>query len=110
MAQKILAKDKLDAFLQGLSRDQDLFAPAMRDGKVVWARVEKAEQALWDFSNTEMSPKDFLLPSNRVHDAFQERRGRPRGHDHARRSPRSLSRGCSLTSAPATPRPSRSWT
>jgi len=79
MAQKILAKDKLDAFLQGLSRDHDLFAPVMKDGKVGWAPVATAAEALWDFSNTEMSPKDYFFPQTECMMRFKNLPSDPEG-------------------------------
>lgn len=79
MSQKILAKDKLDAFLQGLCRDQDLFAPVMKDGKVNWAAVTTAAEAQWDFSNTELSPKDFFFPQTECMMRFKNVLGDPEG-------------------------------
>jgi sulfhydrogenase subunit beta (sulfur reductase) len=79
MSQKILAKDKLDAFLQGLCRDHDLFAPVMKDGKVNWAPVATAAEALWEFSNTEMSPKDFFFPQTECMMRFKNVLGDPEG-------------------------------
>lgn len=79
MSHKILAKDKLDAFLQGLAGDNDLFAPVMKDGKINWAAVEKADQALWEFSNTEMSPKDFFFPQTECMMRFKNVQGDPEG-------------------------------
>ncbi len=79
MSHKILAKDKLDAFLQGLCRDQDLFAPVMKDGKVGWAPVTTAAEALWEFSNSELSPKDFFFPQTECMMRFKNVQGDPEG-------------------------------
>jgi hypothetical protein len=62
MADKILAKDKLGELLAGLQKEHDVFAPALKDGKVVWDSVSTADDLLWDFSNSDMSPKDFFFP------------------------------------------------
>jgi len=62
MADKILAKDKLADFVGGLKKDLDVFAPKLADDKLVWAPLEDGGEVLWDFSNTEMSPKDFFFP------------------------------------------------
>lgn len=79
MAQKILAKDQLDAFLQGLKGASDLFAPAMVDGKTAWAPVESAAGILTEFSNTEMSPKDFFFPQTECMMRFKNLAGDPEG-------------------------------
>ena len=42
MAEKILAKDKLEGFLGALRQSHEVFAPAMVEGKVAWAPVEGA--------------------------------------------------------------------
>ncbi|MFZ5586819.1 MAG: 4Fe-4S dicluster domain-containing protein [Thermodesulfobacteriota bacterium] len=62
MADKILAKDKLGAFVEKLGQGRDVFAPAREGDKLVWAPVKAGEDLLLDFSNTEMSPKDFFFP------------------------------------------------
>ncbi|CAO0822304.1 sulfhydrogenase subunit beta (sulfur reductase) [Desulfarculales bacterium] len=79
MSHKILAKNKLDAFLQGLCRDQDLFAPVMKDGKVGWAPVTTAAEALWEFSNSELSPKNFFFPQTECMMHFNNVQGDPEG-------------------------------
>ncbi|MGD8563732.1 MAG: 4Fe-4S dicluster domain-containing protein [Desulfarculaceae bacterium] len=63
MADKILAKDKLDGFLAELKKAHQVFAPAQgEDAKVVWAPVEETKDLLWEFANTDLSPKDFFFP------------------------------------------------
>lgn len=62
MADKILAKDKLADFVKGLKKDLDVFAPKLDNDRLVWAPLEDAGGVSWDFSNTEMSPKDFFFP------------------------------------------------
>ena len=62
MADKILAKDKLGAFVAKLGAGRDVFAPARQGDKLVWAPVKAGEDLLLDFSNTELSPKDFFFP------------------------------------------------
>jgi len=62
MADKILAKDKLGAFVEKLGQGRDVFAPAREGDKLVWAPVRAGEDLLLDFSNTDMSPKDFFFP------------------------------------------------
>ncbi|KMY67329.1 hypothetical protein AAU61_10780 [Desulfocarbo indianensis] len=62
MADKILAKDKLAEFIAALQKDKDVFAPKLDNDRLVWAPLEKADDIVWEFSNTEMSPKDFFFP------------------------------------------------
>ena len=79
MSSKILSKDKLDAFLQGLKGARDVFAPAMVEGKVGWAAVEQASDMLTEFSNTEMSPKDFFFPQTECMMRFKNASGDSEG-------------------------------
>ncbi len=62
MAEKILAKDQLDQFLGKLAEGREVFAPQDVEGKVAWAPLEAAADLLWDFSNSDMSPKDYFFP------------------------------------------------
>jgi ferredoxin len=62
MADKILAKDQLDEFLGKLASGREVFAPQGVEGKVAWAPLADAADLLWDFSNSELSPKDFFFP------------------------------------------------
>ncbi|MCB2228027.1 MAG: 4Fe-4S dicluster domain-containing protein [Desulfarculaceae bacterium] len=66
MADKILAKDKLADFLGKLQADYEVYAPQEVEGKAQWAPLEDAGKALWEFSNTSMSPKDFFFPQTEV--------------------------------------------
>lgn len=79
MANKILAKDKLDAFLNALKAGHDVFAPAQKDGKLVWAPAGNAADLLWDYSNTEMSPKDFFFPQTECMMTFVNKASDPQG-------------------------------
>jgi len=51
MANKILAKDQLGAFVDKLKAGREVFAPALDGDKVVWSPVNSAEGLLLDFSN-----------------------------------------------------------
>ena len=62
MADKILAKKELGGFLDKLAREHEVFAPAVEGDKVVWSPLSGAEGVRWDFSNTDMSPKEFFFP------------------------------------------------
>jgi len=62
MSDKILTKDSAASFLAGLGGERDLFAPALAEGKLAWAPLEPGREPLWEFSNTQMSPKEFFFP------------------------------------------------
>jgi len=62
MADKILAKDQVAAFIEGLQSDRKVYAPALVGEKLVWSQVQGADDVLWDFTNTDLSPKDFFFP------------------------------------------------
>ncbi len=62
MSDKILKKDNLDQLLDKLRQDYQIYAPARQGASVVWEQAGNAEDLLWDFSNTDMSPKQFFFP------------------------------------------------
>lgn len=62
MTDKIISKANFDSFLQKVATDYDCFAPVREGSSVVWSSVDKADDLVWDFSNTDMSPKHFLFP------------------------------------------------
>lgn len=75
MTYKILRKDKLDGFLGGLLATSDVYAPAKKGGKVVWAPVAGASDVDWSAENTDMSPKDFFFPQTECLFRFKNARG-----------------------------------
>ncbi len=62
MAEKILKKDKLDAFIQQLKSEYRLYAPLENGAEVEWAEVEQGEDLIFDFFNSSLSPKKFFFP------------------------------------------------
>ncbi len=65
MRDRLLSKDKAAEFVQGLMRDRDVFAPVERAGGPAFERLDLARGAgvvVWDFGNTDMSPKDIFFP------------------------------------------------
>ncbi len=62
MAEKIMHKDKLDGFLEKLSQEYDVYAPAREGIYTVWSPASKAQDLLFDFVNTDLSPKRFFFP------------------------------------------------
>ncbi|GAU08761.1 4Fe-4S dicluster domain-containing protein [Desulfoplanes formicivorans] len=64
MTVKILPKTQIPTFLETLQQDRDVHAPVMRDNALVWARVENADDLVFDFQNTDLSPKSFFFPQD----------------------------------------------
>lgn len=79
MADKILAKDKLEGFLGALKQGHEVFAPAMVEGKLAWSKVAGAGSLEFGFSNTEMSPKDFFFPQTECMMRFVNKAEDPQG-------------------------------
>lgn len=67
MQYRILSKDSLADFVEELRREHTVYAPK-RDKKVpnkmVWKVLEPDEAPIFEFINTEMSPKDFVFPQS----------------------------------------------
>jgi ferredoxin len=64
MTVKILPKTRIPDFLKTLQQGRDVHAPVIRDHALVWARVENAEDLVFDFQNTDLSPKSFFFPQD----------------------------------------------
>ena len=79
MSDKILKKDNLDQFLDKLRQDYQIYAPARQGAWVVWEKAGKAEDLLWDFSNTHMSPKHFFFPQTERLMQFTNKSDDPQG-------------------------------
>jgi len=79
MADKILAKGKLENFLAEIKNERDLFAPANVMDKMVWTEVGIVKNLIWDFSNTEMSPKSFFFPQTECMMTFVNNMDDPQG-------------------------------
>ncbi len=62
MNDKVLSKEHVGSFLEKILAQKDVFAPVMRDKVLVWGPVASADDLVWDFQNTEMSPKNFFFP------------------------------------------------
>jgi ferredoxin len=64
MTDRILPKTRIDAFLQTLKGDRDVYAPVIRDKVLVWDRVDNADELVFNFKNTDLSPKEFFFPQD----------------------------------------------
>ncbi|MCA1742516.1 MAG: hypothetical protein LC631_00965, partial [Desulfovibrionales bacterium] len=62
MIKKVLPKNDFDSFLKKISTGKEVFAPVQDRMKTVWAPVLNADKLTWDFSNTDLSPKEFFFP------------------------------------------------
>lgn len=62
MPEKIISKDRLDSFLQKLAHKYQVYAPAREGAYLVWSELQDAKNLVWDFSNTNLSPKGFFFP------------------------------------------------
>jgi ferredoxin len=79
MNNKLLAKDKLDDFLAFLKKSHQVYAPVDKGGKCQWSLVDKAEEVCWEFTNTEMSPKEFFFPQTECMMRFKNKKDDPEG-------------------------------
>ena len=79
MAHKILIKKQLDAFVTKLRVTHDVFAPTVQGAKTVWEPLEDAGALVFDFTNTDASPKDFLFPQTECMMRFVNSEDAPEG-------------------------------
>jgi sulfhydrogenase subunit beta (sulfur reductase) len=59
---KLLRKERLEAFVEGLLQDSVVFAPVARDGLLILGRVESSLDLALGHGNTVNSAKDALFP------------------------------------------------
>lgn len=62
----IMNTSDLGALLEGLGRERDLFGPVKRGGGLAFAPVDKPGDLVFEFSNPEMSVKEFFFPQSEV--------------------------------------------
>lgn len=62
MPEKIISKDKLDSFLQRLGQTYQVYAPLREGSFMIWSEPQSAQDLVWEFSNTDLSPKRFFFP------------------------------------------------
>lgn len=73
--ERILPKDRLDAWVAALSGEAEVLAPALEDG--VWA-YRKADGAVsLDYPNTKQPPKGLVFPQREVFFSFEHSKGQP---------------------------------
>ena len=64
MTDKVLSKEQLGSFLEQILDQKDVFAPVMQNKSLVWGPVSSADDLVWSFSNTDLSPKDAFFPQS----------------------------------------------
>ena len=80
MQDKILDKSEVNALLERLGSEYDVYAPLRdQEGSVEWAAVDSSGDLVWDFSNTGVSPKRFLFPQTECMMRFKNRSDDPEG-------------------------------
>lgn len=62
MIRKVIPKKDFNNFLKIISIKGEVFIPVQDGTKIVWAPALKADNLTWNFSNTDLSPKDFFFP------------------------------------------------
>ena len=62
MKDKVLHKESIGSFLEKILEQKDVFAPVRQNNDLVWGPVASADDVVWDFQNTDMSPKDCFFP------------------------------------------------
>lgn len=57
-----ISKKDLLSWLSKLSEDRNLVAPTIVDGLVLFRKIDRVEDIVFDFDNTSLSPKEFFFP------------------------------------------------
>ncbi len=52
----------LDEWLTKLASEMDVVAPVNSKDKLVYQKISAAEQIVWDFQRTDMSPRNWYFP------------------------------------------------
>ena len=71
MKEKIVEKEQLKEWLQGLCQDYQVWAPTEEDGQVLFSAIESVSEISLGFSNTDKTPKDIFFPQREVLFSFQ---------------------------------------
>ncbi len=62
MPEKILKKDAITDLVKQCAADHEVFAPVRDGASMVWSRISPEDELEFEFTNTDMSPKSFMLP------------------------------------------------
>ena len=70
MEEKIISKDEIGTFLDRLRENNELIAPVLKDGEVVFDRVDSVDEVVLEFSNAKKVPKSVFFPQEEVMFAY----------------------------------------
>ena len=70
MEEKIISKDEIGTFLDRLRENNQLIAPVLKDGEVVFDRVDSVDEVVLEFSNAKKVPKSVFFPQEEVMFAY----------------------------------------
>lgn len=70
MEEKIIDKSEIGPFLDKLKENNQVIAPALRDGEIAFDRIDSADEVVLEFSNTKRVPKDIFFPQEEVMFAY----------------------------------------
>jgi len=61
---QFISRENLLSWLNNLQGSHDIVAPAKVDDQVLFRKVDRAEDIVLDFANTNLSPKEFFFPAS----------------------------------------------
>ncbi len=62
MQDKILKKTEMESFLDRLSQAYEVWAPVRHRDRMQWSQVQKGDDLVWEFTNSDQSPKFVFFP------------------------------------------------
>ena len=66
MKEKIIKKEQIGRWLEGLGKDYEIWAPVKTNELVSFHPIESAKEIHFDFSNSKKTPKDLFFPQSEV--------------------------------------------
>jgi sulfhydrogenase subunit beta (sulfur reductase) len=72
MEEKIISKSEIGQFLDKLKENHSVVAPVCRDGEILFDRIDAADEAILEFSNTKRVPKSVFFPREEVMFAYSK--------------------------------------
>lgn len=79
MPAKILQKKDIQNFLRVCSKEHEVFAPVRDGARMVWSPVTPDDALEFEFTNTDLSPKEFMFPQTECLMHFTNRTDDPEG-------------------------------
>lgn len=64
MTDKIIEKDQWNSFVNELCSKYRVFGPTRGETKVEWSQIKDGQDVIFEFTNTDQSPKKFIFPQN----------------------------------------------